>query len=33
MRRTRGWMCAGGSIKMLKKRIAEHISSAGFGHG
>jgi len=25
MRRTRGWMIAGGSIEMLKNRIAENI--------
>jgi alkylation response protein AidB-like acyl-CoA dehydrogenase len=25
MRRTRGWMIAGGSIEMLKNRIAEHV--------
>ena len=28
MRRTRGWMIAGGSIEMLKNRIAEHVSTA-----
>jgi alkylation response protein AidB-like acyl-CoA dehydrogenase len=25
MRRTRGWMIAGGSVEILKNRIAEHI--------
>jgi alkylation response protein AidB-like acyl-CoA dehydrogenase len=30
MRRTRGWMIAGGSIEMLKNRIAEHIFERRF---
>ena len=30
MRRTRGWMIAGGSIEMLKNRIAEHIFDRRF---
>jgi alkylation response protein AidB-like acyl-CoA dehydrogenase len=30
MRRTRGWMIAGGSIEMLKNRIAEHIFERHF---
>src|SRR5580700_9827749 len=30
MRRTRGWMIAGGSIEMLKNRIAEHIFDRHF---
>jgi hypothetical protein len=31
MRRTRGWMIAGGSIEMLKNRIAENIFDRRFG--
>ncbi len=30
MRRTRGWMIAGGSIEMLKNRIAEHVFERRF---
>jgi alkylation response protein AidB-like acyl-CoA dehydrogenase len=30
MRRTRGWMIAGGSIEMLKNRIAEHVFDRRF---
>jgi alkylation response protein AidB-like acyl-CoA dehydrogenase len=30
MRRTRGWMIAGGSLEMLKNRIAEHIFERRF---
>jgi len=30
MRRTRGWMIAGGSIEMMKNRIAEHIFDRRF---
>ena len=30
MRRTRGWMIAGGSIEMLKNRIAEHLFDRRF---
>ena len=30
MRRTRGWMIAGGSIEMLKNRIAEHVFDRHF---
>jgi hypothetical protein len=30
MRRTRGWMIAGGSIEMLKNRIAENIFDRRF---
>ena len=30
MRRTRGWMIAGGSIEMLKIRIAEHVFDRRF---
>ena len=30
MRRTRGWMIAGGSLEMLKNRIAEHIFDRRF---
>jgi len=30
MRRTRGWMIAGGSIQMLKNRIAEHVFDRRF---
>ncbi len=30
MRRTRGWMIAGGSIEMLKNRIAEHLFERRF---
>jgi len=30
MRRTRGWMIAGGSIEMLKNRIAEHVLDRRF---
>jgi alkylation response protein AidB-like acyl-CoA dehydrogenase len=30
MRRTRGWMIAGGSIEMMKNRIAEHIFERRF---
>jgi alkylation response protein AidB-like acyl-CoA dehydrogenase len=30
MRRTRGWMIAGGSLEMLKNRIAEHIFERHF---
>jgi alkylation response protein AidB-like acyl-CoA dehydrogenase len=30
MRRTRGWMIAGGSIEMLKNRIAEHVFDCRF---
>jgi hypothetical protein len=30
MRRTRGWMIAGGSVEILKNRIAEHIFDRRF---
>jgi alkylation response protein AidB-like acyl-CoA dehydrogenase len=30
MRRTRGWMIAGGSVEMLKNRIAEHVFERRF---
>jgi alkylation response protein AidB-like acyl-CoA dehydrogenase len=30
MRRTRGWMIAGGSVEMLKNRIAEHVFDRRF---
>ncbi len=30
LRRTRGWMIAGGSIEMMKNRIAEHIFDRRF---
>jgi alkylation response protein AidB-like acyl-CoA dehydrogenase len=30
MRRCRGWMIAGGSIEMLKNRIAEHVFDRRF---
>jgi alkylation response protein AidB-like acyl-CoA dehydrogenase len=30
MRRCRGWMIAGGSIEMLKNRIAEHVFDRHF---
>jgi alkylation response protein AidB-like acyl-CoA dehydrogenase len=30
MRRCRGWMIAGGSIEMLKNRIAEHVLDRRF---
>jgi alkylation response protein AidB-like acyl-CoA dehydrogenase len=30
MRRTRGWMIAGGSIEILKNRIAEHVFDRRF---
>jgi len=30
MRRTRGWIIDGGSIQMLKNRIAEHVFDHGF---
>ena len=30
MRRTRGWMIAGGSIEILKNRIAEHVFERRF---
>ena len=30
MRRTRGWMIAGGSIEKLKNRIAEHVFDRRF---
>jgi alkylation response protein AidB-like acyl-CoA dehydrogenase len=30
MRRTRGWMIAGGSLEILKNRIAEHIFDRRF---
>jgi alkylation response protein AidB-like acyl-CoA dehydrogenase len=30
MRRTRGWMIAGGSLEILKNRIAEHIFERRF---
>jgi hypothetical protein len=30
MRRCRGWMSAGGSIEMLKNRIAEHVLDRRF---
>ncbi|NNM74152.1 acyl-CoA dehydrogenase family protein [Enterovirga aerilata] len=30
LRRTRGWMIAGGSIEMLKNRIAEHVFGRSF---
>ena len=30
MRRTRGWMIAGGSLEMLKNRIAEHVFDRRF---
>jgi alkylation response protein AidB-like acyl-CoA dehydrogenase len=30
MRRTRGWMIAGGSVEILKNRIAEHVFDRRF---
>jgi alkylation response protein AidB-like acyl-CoA dehydrogenase len=30
MRRCRGWMIAGGSVEMLKNRIAEHVFERRF---
>ena len=30
MRRCRGWMIAGGSVEMLKNRIAEHVFDRRF---
>ena len=30
VKRTRGWMIAGGSIEMLKNRIAEHVFERRF---
>ena len=30
MRRCRGWMIAGGSVEMLKNRIAEHVLDRRF---
>src|SRR5262249_56010120 len=32
MRRCRGWMIAGGSIEILKNRIAEHLVNRPFDH-
>jgi hypothetical protein len=30
MRRTRGWMIAGGSTEILKNRVAEHVFERRF---